>query len=151
FDLWAEYIRLETNPDAPLNCPEWPEVRHFTRRLFKHDRFTADTWQCLLDWLQAEHGLSGDALWRTKRSQVVALLRAACETGASGQATSGRPVRKDRKTEARDKWIYEQCCKGVAYDSISRNLSKKNPKWLRIGTKQGIRDCAMRYAKRHGL
>ena len=62
----------------------------------------------------------------------------------------GKAVR-DKLTEARDKWVYNECCKGTAYDSIARNLPKRNTKWPRISTKQGILACAKRYAKRNGL
>lgn len=58
---------------------------------------------------------------------------------------------KAKRTEARDQWVYEQCCRGVAYDTIARRLTKKNPKWQAITTKQGILDCARRYAERHGM
>ena len=66
-------------------------------------------------------------------------------------ASKPRKVQRDKLTEARDKWVYDQCWKGVAYDSIARNLPKKNPKWNQIITKQGILACAKRYAKRNGL
>jgi hypothetical protein len=61
------------------------------------------------------------------------------------------PVFRDELTEARDKWIYEQCCKGVPYDSIARNLTKQNPRWNSIESKQGILAAARRYAKRRRL
>jgi hypothetical protein len=42
---------------------------------------------------------------------------------------------RDAATEARDKWIYEQCLKGVAYDTIAFQLKKK-AKWDFIDRKQ---------------
>jgi hypothetical protein len=106
FDLWAEWIRRKEHPDAPLGCPEWPEIRYFTQRLSGHASFTADAWQYLLDWLQVEHGLSGDTLWRTKRTEVVALLRAACQhrpRRSRGKEPQGRKKRiGKRPLEERD-------------------------------------------------
>jgi hypothetical protein len=58
---------------------------------------------------------------------------------------------RDKAIEARDKWIYEQCCKGVAYDAIALRLKKKSVNWPRIESKQGIQSAAQRYAKRHNL
>jgi hypothetical protein len=66
-------------------------------------------------------------------------------------ARKTRTVRRDKPTEARDKWIYEQCCKGVAHDTIAIRLKKKPTTWVRITRKQGIFACAKRYAERHAL
>ena len=65
------------------------------------------------------------------------------------QKPEREPAKLDKLTEARDKWVYNECCKGTAYDLIARNLPNKNHKWARIDTKQGILACAKRYAKRH--
>lgn len=74
---------------------------------------------------------------------------------AESVAAAKRNPRKkrllDAATEARDKWIYNQCCKGVAYETIAIRLKKKSSKWQRIESKQGIQSAAQRYAKRHGL
>jgi hypothetical protein len=71
--------------------------------------------------------------------------------GTASGGTAAEKAKRDKLTDARDKWVYEQCCKGEAYDSISRQLPNKNAKWARISTKQGILDCARRYAERKGL
>jgi hypothetical protein len=34
----------------------------------------------------------------------------------------------DPKTEARDKWVYEKCCKGVPHDQIAAELKKLGPR-----------------------
>jgi len=52
--------------------------------------------------------------------------------------------------DERDKWLYEQCCKLVKYETIISRLSKKT-KWEPIDTPQGIKDAANRYADRHNL
>jgi hypothetical protein len=64
---------------------------------------------------------------------------------------SRRPPLRDKVTEARDKWIYDLCIKGEAYDTIARKLPQKNARWTRISTKQGILAAARRYAQRHEL
>ena len=62
-----------------------------------------------------------------------------------------RKVKRDQRTEARDKWIYKQCCDGVPYDSIARNITVKNKDWYKITSKHGIQAAAKRYAERHSL
>ena len=51
-------------------------------------------------------------------------------------------------TDARDRWIYEQVMTGVKYEQIIIELRSKPVKWQRIGSKQGIRLNADRYAKK---
>jgi hypothetical protein len=60
-----------------------------------------------------------------------------------------RPILRDESTEARDAWIYDQCCKGVAYTTIISTLRKDHKDWAQIKSKQGITDAAKRYAQRH--
>ena len=56
--------------------------------------------------------------------------RIAIATQLQGEiAATPKPVKRDAKVEARDKWIYEQCCKKIEYDTISRQLSKR-PNWI---------------------
>jgi hypothetical protein len=61
--------------------------------------------------------------------------------------------RRDRKQEARDKWIYEQCCKGqeMPHRTIVAELKKIAPQkgWRLITTKNGIRQAAIKYADDH--
>lgn len=61
------------------------------------------------------------------------------------------PAVRDRDLEARDKWIYGECCKGTPYDTIANRLKKKSRRWPRIESKQGVRAAAIRYAERHKL
>lgn len=60
-------------------------------------------------------------------------------------------VVRDPAIEARDKWIYEQCLKPVAYKTIIRRLNKERVTWERITSIPGIKKAARAYAKRHGL
>ena len=60
------------------------------------------------------------------------------------------PLVRDKELEARDKWIYEECCKGTAYALIAIQLKAKL-EWNSIDTVPGIRKAGMDYAERHGL
>lgn len=62
-----------------------------------------------------------------------------------------RERKLNRSTEARNRWIYEQCHKGVPYTTISIQLKTKPKTWDRIESQQGIVQAAQRYAKRHKL
>lgn len=56
--------------------------------------------------------------------------------------------------DARDAWVYEQCCKpDVKYDTIVRRLKERaaEENWKIVSTKQGIQEAARRYAVRHKL
>ena len=59
--------------------------------------------------------------------------------------------RRNSSSDARDKWIYEECCKGTAYLTIVNKLKTKPKTWDRIDTEQGIRRAAKSYAKKHDL
>lgn len=75
-----------------------------------------------------------------------------CEKKQSS-VSSEKSVRRrtvPRTTEARDKWLYQQSCKLVPYDTIAAKLKLKKS-WDLIRSKQGIRAAAIRYAERHGL
>ena len=55
--------------------------------------------------------------------------------------------------DARDKWLYEQCCKGRTYRAIEADLRRIAPRkrWKIISGANSIKGAATRYAKRHGL
>lgn len=53
--------------------------------------------------------------------------------------------------EPRDKWIYDECCKGTVYKTIISRLGHKPKSWGRISSAQGIRSAIKRYCKRHNL
>jgi hypothetical protein len=70
-------------------------------------------------------------------------------TARNGQGVPARV--RDKAVDARDRWIYAECCKGIAYDTMARALTKKPASWPRIDSKQGIQNAAKRYAQRHNL
>lgn len=54
----------------------------------------------------------------------------------------------EKPTAARNKWLYEQCCKLVPYSTIVLKLNKKPNSWGRLGI-SGIKKAANAYAKRY--
>jgi hypothetical protein len=91
---------------------------------------------------------------------IEALRRALASPPAEAAARQVAPRRKcgaaaDRKTEARNKWIYQQCCKGkeMPHDKIVAELKKLAAKrgWLIVRTKQRIQQIGKEYAEAHGL
>ena len=61
--------------------------------------------------------------------------------------------KRTKKTEARDKWIYEQCCKGIPHENIVAELRRKAVAkgWRIVSTKQRIRQIGIEYADDNGL
>jgi hypothetical protein len=57
--------------------------------------------------------------------------------------------------EARNKWIYLQCCKGckMPYGKILAELKKRAPKrgWHLVSSQQRIEQIGNEYADRNGL
>jgi hypothetical protein len=66
------------------------------------------------------------------------------------QQVQPRKILRDAETEERDEWIYQQCCRGVAYKTIGSQLPSQNTHWSEM-SKQGVLQAARRYAKRHSL
>ena len=80
-------------------------------------------------------------------------LLEACEKmiaiAAVFQKKQAQSPRWDEATEARNKWIYDQCMKIVPYKKIISALKSKS--WGRIRSVGGIKSAARVYAKRHHL
>jgi hypothetical protein len=53
--------------------------------------------------------------------------------------------------DARDAWIYEQCCAHTIYKKIIRDLKKNQHGWTVITTTNGIKSAASRYANKNNL
>jgi hypothetical protein len=62
-------------------------------------------------------------------------------------------TRRDKWAESRDKWIYEQCLAGTAYDRIVTKLKTLavKRKWKIVSTKQRIQQIGNEYAERNGM
>jgi hypothetical protein len=69
------------------------------------------------------------------------------------RTSTNNKVRRDKETEARDKWIYRQCCKGTPHDAIVAELRRiaDGKGWRRISTKNRVWQIGREYAERHGL
>jgi hypothetical protein len=65
-------------------------------------------------------------------------------------AEAEKPKLLDRITEARDKFVYQKICKGVASRQIV-SLIDQHPEWLGFASESQVIECAAEYARRHGL
>ena len=88
-------------------------------------------------------------VWTASIAAINAVLNAV------GEAQADRPKREPlpatTANEARDKWLYEQCCKPeVKLQTIKQRLANKK-KWAQLDSIQGIRLAANRYAERNQL
>ena len=61
--------------------------------------------------------------------------------------------KRDKKTEARDKWIYKKCFKGIPHLTILAEFRRIAPKrkWAIVSSKQRIRQIGNEYADDNGL
>jgi hypothetical protein len=98
------------------------------------------------------------------RAQLAAARAAAGpapEPSGGGAVGAGRDTRRrrartgrDRKQEARDRWVYRQCCKGreMPYDRIVAELKRiaAAKGWPVVSSKERIRQIGVAYADRHG-
>jgi hypothetical protein len=79
--------------------------------------------------------------WLERLEQAQAALTAAID---------GTKFIRDDATEARDRFIYDEWCKGTATKVIMAGVNRM-PGWGHIENRQGIRPAAKRYAERHDL
>jgi hypothetical protein len=70
-----------------------------------------------------------------------------------GGKAKAKAIRRDKETEARDKWIYGQCCKGTPHEEIVAELRRRaaNHGWRVVSSKQRIQQIGNEYADRHGI
>lgn len=100
-------------------------------------------------------GMLGTALGCYTASDIQEAAKAIADeimsrTDPINHATPQTAKRRPPANEPRDRWIYEQCCKGVPYDTIAIQLKDKR-KWEPILSKQGIQQAAVRYQRRNNL
>lgn len=79
--------------------PDGPAIRHFACKLFSLAEFDGIALKRLEDWLQAEYHKNREQMRAMQTSEVVAMLRAACES----TPTAGLPAPVADKTERRGK------------------------------------------------
>jgi hypothetical protein len=81
------------------------------------------------------------------RSALRGLMRPVPPTALEAKKVL-KPVIRDEQTEARDKYIYEECCKGVRH-RIIRSHVNSHEGWEPLGSDTAIKDAAGRYVGRH--
>jgi hypothetical protein len=100
-----------------------------------------------------------DRLLTTSRQRWAAYL---AEQRSASRGRAGRKTRprtpptapRDQRLEARDDWIYHQCCNShLIYRKILSELHKLclQKGWSKIASIQGLRSAAKSYACRHHL
>src|SRR5262249_18427869 len=75
-------------------------------------------------------------------------------TSSPPNATTGRrSKRRNPKTDARNKWLYNLCRKGCKYISVMEKLKKvaKDRGWSILGSPQGVQQAVERYIERKKL
>jgi hypothetical protein len=81
-------------------------------------------------------------------AQAMEQIRLALMRWDAGQLT--QEVFRDPQKEARDQWIYEECCRGTSYKNIRFELEKLTD-WDSLDSDTAVRNNAISYAERHGL
>jgi hypothetical protein len=117
----------------------------------------------VIETLERE-GINSTALIRLTQSPpeasalpqaMIDLQRLAAKLAAKSPTVNTPAASRDPKLEARDKWIYQQCCKGraMSYPNIIAELRRKSKAkgWKPIESVQGIRRAANTYADNHNL
>jgi hypothetical protein len=113
----------------------------------------------LIDFFAHEYGWTLDHIAGLDDLQTYAFVEAALrrrESGA-GDAVSDKPKKKaprDKETESRDKWLYNQCKKRKkTYKAIMLELQRIAQKrgWLTLSSPQAVLQAAQRFVKRHEL
>jgi hypothetical protein len=87
---------------------------------------------------------------------LLAMRGLAAALDARTQPKKRGPGKRSRSPllEARDKWLYEQCCDtSLTYEKIKGELRRchQNKAWTMLASIQGIRNAATNYAARHNL
>ena len=116
---------------------EWPEVNSTPCRNWSQvDRIVVEQ----LAELQAVFAKLGDGKGNEPPAQR--------PTTEKPPADPDEAPQWDKRTEARNKWLYEQCHKGTKYEAILRELKTKSAKWQLIESVNGIKKAANAYATR---
>lgn len=113
----------------------------------------------LIKYFYLAKGMSPDGVKSMTLAELASNLRNHLVQIATKEATKGEasgtsePVKRDKKTDARNKWIYEQCFKGVEHDKIVSELKRiaSGKKWRIVSTKQRIQQIGIQYADENDL
>jgi hypothetical protein len=166
--------------DLPPSCHDWMIFRPdslardammrfsiaFPHVIKQLDDYLTHTEQCFEAWREEQDKDEKEelcynfALAVSQLQERIALAAEVIHANTAKQAPASVPPGQtigdtatgwDPATEARNKWIYGECMKGVAFASIIARLRNKPKKWGRISTVGGIKNAANTYATRHNL
>lgn len=112
-----------------------------------------------LEWAESEQvardgaGLANPIRREYGREEVPGDEETAGDGGQPNDNQSAEESRApvwDAQTEARNKWLYEECCNVTIYKTIIAELEKRTD-WEQITSPGGIKRAANAYATRKGL
>jgi hypothetical protein len=130
--------------------PEWEQQQGLDLRPIEW----SDGLDLYLRQVLSEVARNAATFVRTGRSKHKAALQSACKSMLIIRGVEfGReeePAEVDAETDARDKYIYQKVCKGARAKQV-KALIEQHPKWKALATEEEVRECAVRYAKRHDL
>ena len=72
------------------------------------------------------------------------------DAAAAPRTSPANGPKWDEATEARNKWVYEECIKLTPYKTIIAQLAKRT-EWEPLTTISSVKRAANAYAKRHNL
>jgi hypothetical protein len=116
------------------------------------NRYLHTTRECWYGYLAERRAESATPAPESAATTVLPSLDETLSPETTAQKTRRKPLR-DKKLEARDKWIYRQCCKGTPHGAIVAELRRIAVKrgWQIVRTKQRIQQIGIRYAQQHDL
>lgn len=92
-EIWVA-LECHRKYDQPIphnieRLPAWGKIQNRARKRFQHSMFTADTWACLVNWLQDEHDINFEQFFGMTPEAVANRLREVVEVPA---ATADKPA-----------------------------------------------------------
>lgn len=127
-DAIQPWLVIEHPPVPMLGSPDSRLAEQFD--LLR--RFALESWQPVIEFVQCMAGEYRESFDELRQ-----------------HFGGGTPVWDDA-TEARNKWVYEECKKGTVYKVIIRG-TKAHSDWNPITSVPGIKAAAKAYARRHCL
>jgi hypothetical protein len=137
-------------PEVPHNIPS-VKLRDLLNG--RRDQVAGRICECFSnsEWWQLNHAILDARLPIIDADDLIASITKEAALAALPFTTV--PANRSTATanDARDKWLYEQAMKLVAWGTIQRRLNAKPKSWERIESDNGIKRAAFAYAKRHEL
>jgi hypothetical protein len=162
------HLNLNTSEGKDRFAKVWPDIRTNFMPNVKPEKdkiylgtfhvYAPDSARVFVVWMPPKipelHAASAEIAWEQAHATSGRAPQVEPEGRAQKSPREARQRRlRDKKAEARDKWIYEQCCKGTPHDKIAAWLKKLAPKrgWQIVSTKQRVQQIGNEYADAHGL